>query len=245
LNRRRNNKEGHKENSERWLLTYSDMITLLLVLFIMMYTISTVDTQKFQSLAEQLGIVLNPQAVTVDPAVPGNAGFDSSPTAEATPGNGADDLEGQLSAMIGSAGLSGQVNVHREERGVVVSFTDALLFSSGSAAIHPDARKILDSTAKIIRSADNYIRVEGSTDNRPIHTRQFPSNWELAFHRANNVGKILIADGVNPSRVSVVSYGENRPVAPNDTDANRQLNRRVDIVFLDQSLNRYEPGNSG
>ncbi len=239
MNRRRNNKEGHKENSERWLLTYSDMITLLLVLFIMMYTISTVDTQKFQSLAEQLGIVLNPQAVTVDPAVPGNAGFDSSPTAEATPGNGADDLEGQLSAMIGSAGLSGQVT-SRGGKGVVD--TSPTPFCSLGIGRDPPTREDLESTRKSSARGQQYPcrRLDRQPPDPHRHSRQ----QVLAFHRANNVGKILIADGVNPtaSRVSATARTvRSRPTTPTPTAAHR----RVDIVFLDQSLNRYEPGNSG
>ena len=123
----------------------------------------------------------------------------------------------------------------------MVSLVEGLLFSSGSADINDNAVSTLDELAGVIKSVDNYIRVEGSTDNVPIHSAQYESNWELASQRAINVAKLMVDQGVDASRISAVSYGEYRPVAPNDSEDNKQLNRRVDIVFLDSSLNVYEP----
>jgi chemotaxis protein MotB len=118
---------------------------------------------------------------------------------------------------------------------------EGLLFPSGSANINKEAVSTLEDLANVIKSVDNFIRVEGSTDNVPIHSAQYESNWELASQRAINVAKLMIDQGVDASRISAVSYGEYRPVAPNDSEDNKQLNRRVDIVFLDASLNVYEP----
>ncbi len=260
--------EEKHDNSERWLLTYSDMITLLLALFIMMYTISNVDVVKFQALAEQLSAFFNngqSTQVTVDANNGyGDSDFDvsassipsdfipalQSPSASAGAENNGvipldqatRDIANKLNALVQQNGISATVSVHIEGRGVVVRLEEGMLFASGSAQINASAMDSMNKIAQIILTTTNYIRVEGSTDNVPISTYQFPSNWELASQRAINVGKLLIADGVDPKRISVTSYGEYRPVAENDTEDNKQKNRRVDIVFLNTNLNLSEAG---
>ena len=104
---------------------------------------------------------------------------------------------------------------------------------------------MLTNIITIVKAVNNYIRIEGSTDNIPINSSRFPSNWELASQRAINVAKLLIDQGVAPERISTVSYGEYRPIAQNDNDENRQQNRRVDIVFIDLDLSVYEAGYKG
>ena len=103
---------------------------------------------------------------------------------------------------------------------------------------------ILYQLIDIINSVRNYIRIEGSTDDIPIHSARYTDNWDLAADRAANVARVMMAEGVDPKRISVISYAEYRPVAPNDSEENRQLNRRVDVVFLNSELDVYEPGNS-
>jgi chemotaxis protein MotB len=228
MSRNRDDDEHKKENSERWLLTYSDMITLLLVLFIMMYTISKVDVQKFDALAESLGIVMNPSTKA---AASGSTGSDASESdgsfsfeqyamaaatqdADATPSPTAavsfndDQLLSKIQSLITKDGLSDYVSVHSEERGIIVSLVEGLLFPSGSANINKEAVSTLEDLANVIKSVDNFIRVEGSTDNVPIHSAQYESNWELASQRAINVAKLMIDQGVDASRISAVSYGE-------------------------------------
>jgi chemotaxis protein MotB len=127
---------------------------------------------------------------------------------------------------------------------VVVSLVEGMLFPSGSAEINDDAYEILYQLIDIIQSVQNYIRVEGSTDDIPIHSARYYDNWALAADRAANVARVMKETGVDPKRITVISYGEYRPVAPNDSEANRQLNRRVDVVFLNSELDIYEPGNT-
>lgn len=253
--------EKEKENSERWLLTYSDMITLLLALFIMLFTMSNVDAGKYGAVAEQLGISFGlgssggvPYGVSegVNEEVSKNM-EDSEPSAtpsqkvdlsEVAAGDKTrDDLQQMLSILVQSQDLQSDVTIKLEARGTVVSFQEVMLFDSGSATISEAGREVITKVAGIIESVDNYISVEGSTDNVPMSSGQFASNWELASQRAINVTKLLIADGVDTSRISATSYGEYRPVAENDTAENKALNRRVDIVFIDPSLNEYQAGN--
>jgi chemotaxis protein MotB len=123
-----------------------------------------------------------------------------------------------------------------------VSFQDALLFETGSADINAKSLEMLQKLTVIANSVKNYIRVEGSTDDVPISSSKFPSNWELASQRAINVAKALVNFGVTPSRISATSYGEYRPVIKNNTAENRKLNRRVDVVFVNEENNTNEPG---
>ena len=256
MSKNRKHEEG-KENSERWLLTYSDMITLLLALFIMLYCMSNVDTEKFKAVAEQLGIAFSSGKsvvvgaaqssnsdinITIDPARP-TAQPSEEPSPSASGGDiKQENIENMLSALISSYGLSPKVSVRTEERGVVVSLQDALLFDSGSATVHQSSVEILKKLTDIVNSVDNYIHIEGSTDNVPISNGQFSSNWELAAQRAINVGKVLIGNGVDPTRITATSLGEYHPVADNETEDQKQQNRRVDIVFVNEQYNINEPG---
>lgn len=226
---------------ERWLLTYSDMITLLMIFFIMMYVISNINTQKFQALARVLGaafgssnILNNGNAILPEEVnTTGPVGGDTSQLAL---------LKKQIEQEIDRGGYRGKVTVSLEKRGLVVSVQDTVLFVSGSADLTPQAKGIITGVGVMLKPLPNFIRIEGHTDNLPIHNQQFPSNWELSAARATNVVQALIADcGIPPERLSATGYGEFRPIVSNDSDEHRQMNRRVDILILSGSFNPVEP----
>lgn len=257
--------EGHG-SSERWLLTYSDMITLLLALFIMLYTMSSVDTEKFKALASSLSAFFNNGTTTTvvaegagsasgtdmdmsfsigEPTPSVSSGSDAGASPGASPSESTpQEIAAKLNALIQANGIANSVSVHIEERGVVVRLEEGMMFPSGSATINQSAVETMNKISEIIKSTTNYIRVEGSTDNVPIENSQFASNWELASKRGINVAKLIIQSGVDPTRISVTSYGEYRPIASNDTELNKQKNRRVDIVFLNLNLNASEAGST-
>lgn len=268
MSRRDSHDEKHA-NHERWMLTYADMITLLLALFILLYSISTVDAEKWKEISTRFGEYFNPSELTIGDGSGGggSGGSDAEPTETpgeftglsgtkstpasfiyfpAMPGEGIDldELQMKISDLIEKNNLNGFASVHTEDRGVVVSLVEGMLFPSGSAEINDEAYDILYQLIDIILSVKNYIRVEGSTDNVPIHSGRYKDNWALAADRAANVARVMHAAGVAPERITVISYGEYRPVATNDTEEGRQLNRRVDVVFLNSELDVYEPGNS-
>lgn len=244
--------EPEKENSERWLLTYSDLITLLMVFFVVMFAISNVNAQKMQAVANSLSQVLtgkSPEILdTMGPSViEGQAGVKIQ-GASKDPGQGElETVRQQVAEYIKkqeilSKGLSENVVILQQERGLVISLKDTLLFSSGSAVLTPQAREIIYAVGKTLTSIPNYVRVEGHTDNLPIHTAQFPSNWELSVLRATNVAHVLIEQsGLDPERVSASGYGEYRPLVPNTDAHSRSMNRRVDIVILKQKYDYFEP----
>ncbi|KJR96204.1 MAG: chemotaxis protein MotB [Peptococcaceae bacterium BRH_c4a] len=239
--RHREKKGGH----ERWLITYADMITLLLIFFIVMYTLSRIDVKKFQALSTSLTKAMGSGSLMLDSpgpsVVPGLAGTETPMQAlEITQ---LENVKKEMEKYIKEAGLQAKVTVTMEERGVVLSFQDEVLFKLGQAELTPRAREIIRKVGPILVTVPNYLRVEGHTDNLPINTHQYPSNWELSSARSNNVLQELVKNfDIYPQRLSAVAYGEYRPLVKNDSDAHRQLNRRVNIVVLRSKFGLAEPG---
>ncbi|OIQ60767.1 OmpA/MotB family protein [Neomoorella thermoacetica] len=238
---------GHasKDNHERWLLTYSDLITLLMIFFVVMYAISDTNAQKMAALANSLAQTLTGAPATgiltsggLTSIVPGIA----PATGQGDEGAELARARAELQQYIQQEGLESQVTLNTEERGLVVSVADAVLFPKGSADLTPEARDLLRQVGRALARLPNYLRVEGHTDNLPINTPAFPSNWELSTARATNVVKVLISEaGIKPERLSATGYGEYRPVAPNNSEADMARNRRVDIVVLKEAYNVTEP----
>ncbi|MEL7654628.1 MAG: flagellar motor protein MotB [Bacillota bacterium] len=246
--------EHEKENSERWLLTYSDLITLLMIFFVIMYAMSNVDAQKYEVLSQSLEGALHPTGL-------GGTGSGGSSTsgggidqatvdqlAAAVSDGETDKVDPKLVAaaqqiqqLLKEKGLEDKVSVSVKERGVVVGLMNTVLFESGSAKIKPDAVPTLIAIGQIANGVHNYIRIEGNTDDVPQSSPQFPSNWELSVIRATEVLKLLISQsGVSPDKISAVGYGEYRPSVPNTSAENRAKNRKVDIVILSDELDKSE-----
>jgi len=265
-------KQQHEESSagrERWLVTYADLITLLMIFFIVMYSMSQVDANKFRAMAESLSVTLGGSnsariQITQDPAGPSvissGSPQGSTPATQQTPpsqnseqgaGGGIIDQEtltiqgikAKLDQFAKENNIQTKLVSSIEERGLVVSIQDTLLFASGSADITPNAREILRKISSVLAASPNYIKVEGHTDNLPINTSRFPSNWELSVLRATNVLQILTKEGgINPERLSATGYGEYRPIADNSTLEGRSANRRVDLIILRSKYDSVEPG---
>ncbi len=222
------------ENVDRWLLTYADMITLLVALFIMLYSMSAVNQEKFGALAQSMRREFQ--------ALPEHNGGKIIGT-----GNIVDPIEqqaSQLQQFLQEKGLQSQVRVRHEERGLVISLlSDGALFDLGSADLKPSARQVLDQIAGVLRAVPNPVLIEGHTDNLPIRTAQYPSNWELSAARAARVLRYLVQKGGVPAhRVIAVGYADTRPLVPNNSAANRAQNRRVDIAILKTSQNALRFG---
>ncbi|MGE5623485.1 MAG: OmpA family protein [Methanocella sp.] len=244
--------EPEEENSERWLLTYADLITLLMAFFMVLYAISQVDLKKYKGLKGSLSNAFNQPAATGSGVlgtgtgkVIGNASESFAPPPVKVEPQIDPEFRKMASKMQqyrSEAGLDTRARVVFDERGMVVQLDNSLLFPPGSAELTPDARRILDNLAEMLKAQPNHIRVEGHTDDAPIHTARYPSNWQLSTDRAANVIQYWVEKGqLPPERLSAAGYGQYRPVVPNDGPAHRSLNRRVEIVILRQSLTRLEP----
>jgi chemotaxis protein MotB len=221
-------------NEERWLLTYSDMITLLLGYFVILYSISNTDLKKFEQLAAGVRRGFNMISVNL---------FESSTTG--SEGNAAGFIAGipeisrdflrissELTNYARSHNLNGDVNVNMRPEGVVVSVSTSLLFNSGSADIRPESTTTLDAVAALLKPLPNEVRIAGHTDDLSPYP-QYPSNWELSSGRAVTVLRYLIdRDGIAPRRLSAVGYADNQPLRPNDSPEHRAVNRRVEILIV-------------
>lgn len=222
------------ENVDRWLLTYADMITLLVALFIMLYSMSAVNQEKFGAVAQSMRREFQ--------ALPEQDGGKVVGT-----GSIVDPVEQQVSRLqqfLQEKGLQSQVRIRREERGLVISLlSDGTLFDLGSADLKPSAKQVLDQVAEALRALPNPVLIEGHTDNLPIRTAQYPSNWELSAARAARVLRYLVQKGGIPAeRLIAVGYADTRPLVPNSSPANRAQNRRVDIAVLKTSQNALRFG---
>jgi chemotaxis protein MotB len=151
------------------------------------------------------------------------------------------EIQAELEQYFKMKSIGGQVTVQLQERGLVISLQDTVLFDSGSAVLNSQAVDIITTVGNVIKPLPNYVLIEGHTDNLPIHNGEFPSNWELSSARATNVLQEVLKCGLAPQRLSATGYGEYRPRVPNDSDDQRQMNRRVDIVLLRTTYSQIEP----
>ncbi len=227
--------EDEREDLQRWLITYADLITLLLAFFIMMYTFSKQDAQKHQEVAERLkAIFMGGSSVVKEGGATASKVVDVSPGPAAPAGREIEtELENQIAAMASAFDEGHKISVFRDERGIVIRIMDRAFFDEGKAELKETAKSALRKIAPILEKSNNHVNIEGHTDDVPINTAEFRSNWELSTRRATEVVRHLIEKyGFQPSRISASGYAEYRPVAANDTQQNRALNRRIEIILL-------------
>jgi chemotaxis protein MotB len=281
---------------ERWLITYSDMITLLLVMFIILYSTANTDLEKFKALAQSLNQGFGATAADTSGDTSGSEQgtspvWDSSGGGDQpvelfpenqTPikifdfaqmlegageqGQGQTGDTGQTSGAAGGLkeqmqqivnemaaaaggemqGLGAEVQVTYNERGIMITiFPDQILFDSGSAVLKPGFKKILQILAPQLKRLPNSIEVDGHTDNVPISTAAFPSNWELSAARAGSVVRYFETLGLPSERLAAAGYADTRPVESNDTRQGRARNRRVEIIVLRQGKEQVNPNEGG
>ncbi|HLP16656.1 MAG TPA: OmpA family protein [Bacteroidota bacterium] len=218
-----------EEKTDRYLLTYADLITLLLGLFIVLYGVSKIDASKYQQVAGVFEHLFGGKVAMVNSVLPNEATAPLQVQAQRA------ELIKKIQTAVGSNQFGNGVIVSKNERGITIHMLEKLLFTSGDATVKPSAYATLDSIATVISTLPNDVRVEGHTDNVPIATPEFPSNWHLSVSRAVNTAFYLITrHGLNPDKIAVVGYSEFKPLVDNSTEEHRARNRRVDIVILDR-----------
>lgn len=236
----RKKSEEVKKGSPEWMSTYGDLVTLLLCFFVLLFSFSTIDNSKFkaiiQSMQGSLGVLDSGVIVQINPVETTFPGNDDSEEESFS------KINEQVSNFIEENDLQNSVTLILDERGLLIRLLDATLFDSGKAEIRDEAKYIIEKITDVIKESNNSIRIEGHTDNVPINTERFPSNWELSTARAVNVLKYMIEiKDIEPSRLSAVGYGEYHPIDSNDTTESRQKNRRVDIMILKTETNNKGP----
>jgi chemotaxis protein MotB len=237
-------KRAEHDNHERWMVSYADFITLLFAFFVVMYGISSVNEGKYKVFSvavnhafgsygksgEGSAVHLSEQEIYFKSLVDRrNARLaEKQRMQNERMQNLANDLNRTMAKFV----KNGQMNVSQTGRGVELAINASALFNQGEADIQPEARKTLADAAKVLADNDYAIEVEGHTDNVPISTVKYPSNWELSSARASSVVRLFIDQGIDAKRLSAVGAADNQPVASNDTAEGRAKNRRVTITVL-------------
>lgn len=207
-----------------WLTTFADSMSLLLTFFVLLFSSVTLEEVKIRamlgSLKGSLGImekakdsVVSPPSVLVSPR---------------------ESMVTELGEFISSQGLDSYVEVETLLEGIRINMRSPVFFDLGRAELKREIMPLLDKIAALLKNVPNEMDIEGHTDNLPIQTSRFPSNWELSTARAISVAKYLIELGILPFRIGVAGYADSRPLYPNDTPQHRALNRRVEVLILNE-----------
>ncbi|MDR9424270.1 MAG: flagellar motor protein MotD [Marinobacter sp.] len=247
--RRRRQPQEDLHNKERWLISYADFITLLFAFFVVMYSVSSVNEGKYKVLSDTFTGVFNapqrspkPIPIGENPAQAPRVEQQES-ASESTDEPRATELDARereevLQTMANQLEMEfdelinqGVVTLESTDQWLELNLPNSMLFNSGDAEPHYDAFRVMEKIATVLRDRDNAVKVEGFTDNQPIRTSRFPSNWELSAARAAAAVRMLTMEGIEPERLAAVGYGQYQPVARNDTEAGRQRNRRVVLLI--------------
>ena len=231
------------QDGEKWLTSYADLVTLLLVFFVVMYAMANTDLKNFQKIALSLRLAFNgvgDQQPTVIVSEKQSAASQSQ-TASAPvftdqlPTKRRDfvRVSTELTTFAQELNISGDIDIKMNIEGIIISLSDRLVFEPGSAELRPEALEVLEKVANIIQNVDNSVRVEGNTDDVPTNSPLYPTNWELSVARAVTIVHFMTEEGgIAPDRLKAAGNAEFNPVVPNDSRANRVLNRRADIVII-------------
>ncbi|HEA25955.1 MAG TPA: flagellar motor protein MotD [Ectothiorhodospiraceae bacterium] len=245
----RKKRHQEEENMERWLISYADFITLLFAFFVVMYSISSVNEGKYRVLSDTLTNIFDNVPKSTDPLeTDEDSGRVGKPTTIDEQKVSSDSLIDMPFSMEEKKKLEAiadmveevmkgwiddeLIKVTRNDKWLEIEIKSSLLYLSGSAEVEPEAFPVIDRIASILRNQPNYIQVEGFTDNIPIRSAMFPSNWELSASRAASVVHLFMEDGIAPDRMAAIGYGEYRPIADNATREGRAKNRRVVLIVL-------------
>ena len=235
---RKKQKKHEEEAGEAWLLPYSDLMTLLLAVFIVLFAVSQVDVEKAKAMSEEFGESMMTESYSLSKANMQQQGDNVKTVSEAEEMK---ELKEGLDAKLQRENLSASVTTSIDNRGLVISLNNAIFFDPGSAEIKKEHEKTLLEISEMLTVMDNYIRVEGHTDNVPMSSNLYPSNWDLSAARASNVVRLFYnSTKASPERLIAVGYGEYRPISDNSTEEGRAKNRRIDIILLSDKYDDLE-----
>ena len=228
-------KHEEHENHERWLVSYADFITLLFAFFVVMYSISSVNEGKFRTVSDSIKAALNPIVSPANVAVPFTIGQNKAVTVNPTIDTVKEPAVRRLREIMRSLKNETQLDIIQMKElsngDIILTLPDTVLFRTGEAVLRPEARPFIQAISEVLIDLNRHVRVEGHTDNVPIRTVQFPSNWELSATRAVTVVRTLSEQyGLQGDHLTAVGHADSHPLADNLTPEHRAKNRRVEIV---------------
>ncbi len=237
-----------EEGIPAWVMTFADLVTLLMVFFILLFAMGTIEKEKWKQIKASLKSALGTDAIPetgtrvgLDVIKDPDASLDED-TITAVDEVGAmvakevEEIASEVEEFVYTNKLSGQVEVSSDERGAIITISDVVLFPPGRSRMTFAGKKTIDQVFDLLQQFNYDVRIEGHTDNSPIHTEQFPSNWELSASRAADVARLLVESGFPPEKLSVVGFAEFQPKVPNTSAKNRSTNRRIEIVYQRGSI---------
>ena len=241
-------KNGESAGAPAWMVTYGDLVTLLMCFFVLLFAFSEIDAQKFEAVMQSFkgsaGVLSGGTTLSDSPLV--FTGMPESNTSlETTDSQVLDTLKKEVESQLKDANIELEITAEVMNRGLLIRFPDNALFDSGNAELKEPAMEALTVIGNILLEEpfiERVISVEGHTDNVPMRSAKFPSNWELSTTRATNVIRFFLDEvGITPKRLSASGYGEYYPIATNETEDGRSQNRRVDIVVMRQFFTTRQP----
>jgi len=247
----RKKKPEEHENHERWLVSYADFITLLFAFFVVMYAISSVNEGKYRVMSDSIVDAFkskqgSDKIVYIAAPIPqkseaGKIEMQPIPVKQEVAEAEKEKVQrrenmkavaGSLLNVMDALVKDGQVKVTESNRGVTIEINASLLFAPAQAVLNKESIQVLTAVGKVLANDTHQVQIEGHTDNLPIASTIFPSNWELSSARASSVTRLFVENGVAPQRIVVVGYADNRPVDTNETPEGRASNRRVKVMLL-------------
>ncbi len=198
------------EERVEWIYTYGDMVTLLLCFFVLLFSMSKLNEEKYKAVAQS---------------------FKGGPPASPFMFTGMPTFMENIEGALKKSNIGQVADITVDDRGITVSFSDMTMFLSSSAEPTSEGHNSIEKFARILYAVSNRVIIEGHTDNIPIRTKTYPSNWELSGARAGSIARLLEEFGIASERMEIVGYGKTRPKVPNDTPELRRLNRRIDIII--------------
>lgn len=235
------------EGAPTWMVTFADLVTLLMVFFILLFAMGTIEDEKFKqlkaSLASALGTDVVPEMGTREGLEVITEKLDEK-TIHAVDEVGAmvakevEEIASEVEEFVYKNKLAGQVKVSSDERGAIITLSDTVLFPPGKARMTWTGKKMIKQVFDLLHQFNYDVTIEGHTDNAPIHTPRFPSNWELSASRAAEVARMLVAAGFPGEKLSIQGFAQYRPKVPNDSSQSRAVNRRIEIVYQRGSIRK-------
>jgi chemotaxis protein MotB len=242
--------EGEEEAAEgipAWVMTFADLVTLLMVFFILLFAMGSIEDEKWrlikESLKSALGTDVLPEAGTrqgldVITMKVNEESINAVDEVGAMVSKEIEEIASEVEEFVYKNKLAGQVEVSSDERGAVITISDTVLFPSGKARMSREGAKVIDQVFELLKQFHYDVKIEGHTDNTPIHTARFPSNWELSASRAADVARMFVESGFPAENLSIEGLAEFRPKLPNNNSINRAANRRIEIVYQRGSIRK-------
>ena len=237
------------EGSPAWVMTFADLVTLLMVFFILLFAMGSIEENKWKQIKSSLRDALGQEDI---PEIGIREGLDvikekvlDETTIHAVDEVGAmvakevEEIASEVEEFVFKNKLAGQVDVSSDERGAIITLSDTVLFPAGKSRMTPVGNDIIKQVFDLLQQFNYDVKIEGHTDNSPIRTEQFPSNWELSAARAAEVARELVEAGFPPTQLSIEGFAQYRPKVPNDSRQARATNRRIEIVYQRGSVRKH------